>query len=313
MLSLVIPIYKNSENIPHLLPELARLFDKLEGNLEVVFVVDGSPDDSHARLEEVLPRQKFRSQLLALSRNFGSFAAIRAGLTVGRGERLAVMAADLQEPPDLIVEFDRVLRGGSADVVVGQRTGRADPWLTRVFSFVFWAVYRRVIQREVPPGGVDVFGCSDKVRREIVALDETHSSLVGLLLWTGFRRAVVPYQRRPRLVGRSSWTFGKKLKYLMDSVFAFTDLPVRLLLLAGTMGLVISVIYGTVVFVAKVFFSIPVPGYAALVILILFFGGLNSLGLGLIGSYVWRTFENSKGRPNYIVMSKEIFDGNACP
>src|SRR5215472_9082032 len=115
MLSLVVPVYKSSPNIPALMEALDRLFDDLGGDLELVFVVDGSPDDSHARLGDCLPRQRFRSQLLALSRNFGAFSALRAGLAAARGDRLAVMAADLQEPPELIVEFDRVLRSGQAD------------------------------------------------------------------------------------------------------------------------------------------------------------------------------------------------------
>ncbi len=311
MLSLVVPVYKNSANIPALLEALEQLFDALGGELEVVFVVDGSPDDSHARLGDCLPRQRFRSQLLALSRNFGSFSAVRAGLAAARGDRLAVMAADLQEPPELIVEFDRLLRGGNIDVVVGQRTGRADGLWTRLSSGVFWAIYRRWVQREMPPGGVDVFGCTDKVRRELVRFEETNTSLVGLLFWTGFRRAVVPYRRRAREVGESAWTLHKRLRYLSDSLFTFSDLPIRALLLFGTIGLAISAVYASIVSFAKLFLSIPVPGYAGTVILVLFFGGLNSFGLGVLGGYLWRTFENSRRRPSYIVMSTESFDGCA--
>lgn len=309
MLSLVVPVYKSSANLPALIEALDRLFDDLAGDLELVFVVDGSPDDSHARLGDCLPRQRFRSQLIALSRNFGAFSALRAGLAAARGDRLAVMAADLQEPPELIVEFDRVLRSGQADVVVGQRTGREDSFWTHVSSGLFWAIYRRWVQREMPPGGVDVFGCTDKVRREIVRLEETNSSLVGLLFWTGFRRTTVPYGRRARTAGRSAWTMRKKLKYLSDSLFTFSDLPIRLLLLFGTLGLTTSALYGTIVLFAKLFLSIPVPGYAATVMLVSFFGGLNSLGFGILGGYVWRTFENSLRRPSYIVMSTESFDG----
>jgi len=309
MLSLVVPVYKSSPNIPALMEALDRLFDDLGGDLELVFVVDGSPDDSHARLGDCLPRQRFRSQLLALSRNFGAFSALRAGLAAARGDRLAVMAADLQEPPELIVEFDRVLRSGQADVVVGQRVSRADSFWSRLSSGLFWAIYRRWVQREMPPGGVDVFGCTDQVRREIMRLEETNSSLVGLLFWTGFRRTNIPYGRRARTVGQSAWTLRKKLKYLSDSLFTFSDLPIRLLLAFGTLGLATSALYGTLVFFAKLFLSIPVPGYAGTVMLVSFFGGLNSLGLGILGGYVWRTFENSLRRPSYIVMSTESFDG----
>ncbi len=308
MLSLIIPVYKNAANIPALVEALGKLHDDLNGALEIVLVVDGSPDDSYLLLREALPRQRFRSSLIALSRNFGSFSAIRAGLAAARGERVAVMAADLQEPPDLILEFDRLLRQGDVDIVVGQRTGRADPILSRLFSKAFWAMYRRWIQRDVPPGGVDIFGCTDKIRRELVRFTEVNTSLVGLLFWVGFRRAFVPYARRPRAEGRSAWTFRRKLRYLTDSMFAFSDLPIQLLLLAGMSGLAISGAYATIVMIAKLIFSITPAGYAATIVLVSFFGGLNCVGLGVVGGYLWRTFENSKHRPTYIVLSTESFN-----
>ena len=308
MLSLVIPVYKNSSNIGPLLEALRALPDQLsDKELEVVFVVDGSPDDSYLQLRERLPQERFRSQLVCLSRNFGAFAAIRAGISAARGKRFAVMAADLQEPIELVAAFDRVLAADEADIVIGQRVGRADPVLSRITSRLFWGAYRRFVQKGIPPGGVDVFGGSKKVRRQILALRESNSSLVGLLFWVGFRRALVPYQRRARERGRSAWSLAKKVRYLSDSLFAFTDLPIRFLLVAGILGLTTSVVLGSVVVLSKLFFSIPVPGYAATATLIVFFGGLNCLGLGVLGGYLWRTFENSKGRPNYVVLSREEF------
>jgi len=308
MLSLVIPVYKNAPNIGPLLEALRTLPAQVaDGELEVVFVVDGSPDDSYQRLRESLPKEPYRSQLVCLARNFGAFSAIRAGIAAVRGGRFAVMAADLQEPLDLVVAFDRILAADEADIVVGQRVGRADPFMSRMASRLFWGVYRRLVQKDIPAGGVDVFGGNKKVRRQLLALGESNSSLVGLLFWMGFRRASVPYQRRVRELGKSSWSLAKKLRYLSDSLFAFTDLPVRLLLAAGILGLLTSVLFGTVVVVSKLFFSLPVPGYAATATLITFFGGLNCFGLGILGGYLWRTFENSKRRPNYIVLSREEF------
>ena len=308
MLSLVIPVYKNASNVGPLLEALRTLPAQLtDQQLEVVFVVDGSPDDSYMRLRQSLPAEKFSSQLVCLARNFGAFAAIRAGIAAARGDRFAVMAADLQEPLDLVVAFDRILAKDEADVVVGQRTGRADPFFSKLASRAFWGLYRRLIQREIPAGGVDIFGGNAKVRRQLLALREANSSLVGLLFWVGFRRTMVPYQRRAREHGKSSWSLGKRLRYLSDSVFAFTDLPVRLLLVVGMLGLAGSVLTGGAVMVSKLFYSIPVPGYAATATLIVFFGGLNCLGLGVLGGYLWRTFENSKRRPNYVILSREEF------
>jgi glycosyltransferase involved in cell wall biosynthesis len=311
MISLVIPVFRNSENITALLAALERARETLGCALEVVFVVDGSPDDSYLRLAAELPRARFRSKLLLLSRNFGSFSAIRAGLEASDGEHFAVMAADLQEPPDLVAEFVRRLSSGSCDVVIGQRTGREDPLLSRAFATLFWTLYRRFVQPEVPAGGVDVFGCNRAVRDQLVLLTENNSSLVGLLFWVGFRREAVPYVRRKREAGRSAWTFKKKLRYLMDSAFSFTDLPIRLLLRIGVTGLVLSVVLASVVLAAKASGSIPVPGYAATVLTVTFFGALNCFGLGIIGGYVWRTFENTKSRPNFIVASQRTFDPTA--
>jgi polyisoprenyl-phosphate glycosyltransferase len=308
MISLVIPVYKNSENITALLAALEQTNDDLHGALEVVFVVDGSPDDCYQQLSTKLPRCSFGSQLLLLSRNFGSFAAIRAGLTAGSGDHLAVMAADLQEPPELVAEFARRLATGECDVVIGQRNGRADPPFAAMCSRLFWSCYRRLIQPDIPEGGVDVFGCTAAVRDQIVHLTESNTSLVGLLFWLGFRRQLVPYVRRKRQAGRSAWTFKKKRAYLMDSVFSFTDLPIRLLLRIGILGLVLSLGMATAVLTAKVLGTIAVPGYAATVLTVTFFGALNCFGLGVIGGYVWRTFENTKSRPAYIVASRRTYE-----
>jgi glycosyltransferase involved in cell wall biosynthesis len=217
------------------------------------------------------------------------FSAIRAGLAAGTGDHFAVMAADLQEPPELIVEFSRRLTAGTCDVVVGQRTGRSDPLLARASSAMFWRFYRRFIQPEVPEGGVDVFGCTRAVRDEIVRLTELHSSLVGLLFWVGFRREKVPYVRRERLAGKSAWTLKKKLAYLMDSVFSFSDLPIKLLLRIGVLGLLLAAVQAAVILAAKLLGTIDVPGYAATVLTVTFFGALNLLAIGIIGGYVWRT------------------------
>lgn len=307
MISLVIPVYRNAGSITALLAALEAVDSELGGALEVVFVVDGSPDDSYMQLANALPSAHFQCQLLLLSRNFGAFSAIRAGLAAGTGEHFAVMAADLQEPPELIVEFARRLAGGGCDVVIGQRTGRADPMLARASSSLFWGLYRRFIEPQVPEGGVDVFGCTRAVRDQLVKLVELNTSLVGLLFWIGFRREAVPYVRRPRQAGKSAWTFRRKVVYLMDSVFGFSDLPIKFLLRTGVLGLVLSTVLAAVVLSAKLLGAIPVPGYAATVLTVTFFGALNCFGLGIIGGYVWRTFENTKARPNYIVASSLRF------
>ena len=308
MLSLVIPIYRNESNLPRLFGELERFAARLPDTLEVVFVVDGSPDRSLAVLRDRLPSWPVRSQLLELSRNFGSFSAIAAGLGEARGEYLAVIAADLQEPLELIEEFHRLLKSGEAEVVLGYRTGRADPFWSRLPAECFWALYRRFVVTDMPSGGVDVFGCARHVRDQLLALRETNTNLIALLLWLGFHRAFVPYERRPRLEGRSAWTFGRKVRYAVDSVFSFTDLPVRALLMLGVLGTIFAVAAGMTVFVGWWLGRVPVLGYTPLMLVITFFGGLTALGLGIIGQYQWLSLQNSRNRPNFIVREATTFD-----
>ena len=309
VLSLVIPVYRNEESIPDVLAVLNQLHAQLQGDLEAVFVVDASPDRSVEKISAGLSAAPYRGQLLILSRNFGSFGAIVAGFQSGRGDLFAVMAADLQEPPELVLEFRRLLASGQADVVVGTRQGRGDPWMSRVGSRIFWSLYRRLVQLEIPPGGVDVFGCTKAFRDHLVSLSERNSTLVGLLLWLGFRRVDVPYVRRSRRHGRSAWSFGRKFRYLLDSTFAFSDLPLRLLWVSGILGVTLSIVLGSIVTVARLVGDLDVPGYAATVLVVMFFGGLNSFGIGLLGEYLWRTFENTKGRPLFVVASQVVYPG----
>lgn len=313
MLSIVIPVYRNEESLARLLARLSTLAGELREStgqaLEVVFVVDGSPDDSFAVLNAQLPAVSFASKLILHSRNFGSFAAIRTGLAAAGGEHFAVMAADLQEPPELMPLFFVALLADECDVVVGCREKRDDSYLSRLASGMFWRCYRALVMRDVPENGVDVFGCNGQFRDELVRLGEANSSLIGLIFWLGFRRKEIFYQRQKREHGKSAWTLKKKLDYLRDSVFSFTDLPIRLLSGFGLVGVLGSTILGLVVLVAKVFGKIDVPGYAATVLTITFFGGINALGLGIVGAYAWRAFENTKQRPLALVRICRSFDG----
>jgi polyisoprenyl-phosphate glycosyltransferase len=310
--SLVIPVYRNEETISDLLAALNDVERTLGGGLEVVFVVDGSPDRSLARLVEALPRTGLTARILEMSRNFGAFAAIRAGLAEAAGPYFAVMAADLQEPPELVVEFFRRLEQDTCDVVCGVRAARDDPWRSRVAANLFWAAYRRLVQPEMPPGGVDVFGCNVAARDALVALTESHSSLIGQLLWIGMRRDEVPYHRRARERGKSGWTLRKKITYMLDSSLAFSDLPIRLLFAVGMLALAVAVVYGGIVLVARLTNLIVAPGYAPTVLLIAGFGALNALGLSVVGAYAWRAFENTKARPLAIVRRRFTFGEGAA-
>lgn len=307
MHTLVIPVYKNEESLEALVDVVAHMDRDLGGRLEAVFVVDGSPDNSYAYLSRALEAAPFQSQLLLLSRNFGSFAAIREGLRHATGDTFAVMAADLQEPPELVVQFFRALAAGDVDLVFGVRSGRADPLGSRLGASLFWGLYRWFVQADMPRGGVDVFGCNQAVREQLLRLEAVRTSLVGQLIWLGFRKKTISYARLQRRHGKSAWSFSKKLDYLLDSVFSFTDKPIKALLGTGALGLVISCAFGGIVVAAKLTGRLDVPGYAATALMILFFAALNLFALGIVGSYAYRAFENSKGRPSAVVMSRARF------
>ncbi len=309
--SVVVPVYRNEGNLPALLAAIADMYAQLGPSFEAVFVVDGSPDESHCRLNEALPAQPFASTLIALARNFGAFAAIRHGLGEAKGRQIAVMAADLQEPPELAIELLKRVEAG-ADIAFGTRQSRNDPALSKALSNIYWSLYRRWVLPDIPKGGVDIFAVSHGIRDALMAMPEANTSLLGQLFWLGGRRAFVPYVRREREVGESAWTLRKKLRYLMDSAFSFTDLPIRILLGLGLGGLAFSIALAIVVVAAKLSGHVAVPGYAATILVVLFFGAFNSLGLGIIGSYVWRAFENTKGRPLTIAQQTDRFgQGNS--
>jgi glycosyltransferase involved in cell wall biosynthesis len=305
--SLVIPIYKNEANIPFLLEALRDLTKNID-SMEVVFVVDGSPDDSWALLKALLPEESYPSRLVLLSRNFGSSSAIRTGLEFARGEYIAVMAADLQEPPHLIKTFFEVLESNEADITAGRRVERKDPLVSKMFSKLYWVLYRHFINREIPPGGVDVFACNKKVADVLVGIREHHSYISILLFWVGFRRKFIPYERRERQQGKSAWTFRKKVHLFLDTVFSFSDFPILLLTSVGSIGILLSAVWGAMIFVMRILNKVPVQGYTTLLLVILL--GFSSLLFtqGIIGCYLWRCFENTKARPLAIVASVNDWD-----
>jgi glycosyltransferase involved in cell wall biosynthesis len=308
--SVVVPVYRNEGTLAALVDRLAELASELDGKMEVVFVVDGSPDGSLVLLRRLLAEQDaFSSQLIALSRNFGSFNAIRAGLSAAEGDVLGVMAADLQEPVSLVREFFEKLSTGEYDVAVGARRSRADNRGSETAARLFWWLYRNLVQREIPPGGVDVFGCTRQVAGELIRMDESHTSLVGLIYWVGFRRVEVPYDRLPRPEGTSAWSFRRKMRYLLDSIFSFTDVPITVIIVLGVLGVTVSAVAGIAVLGTWATGQIDVPGYTPLILAVFFMTSLILISLGIVGSYVWRTYENSKGRPGSVTMTHERFDG----
>ncbi|MGP3713394.1 glycosyltransferase family 2 protein [Brucella sp. RRSP16] len=298
--SLVIPVYRNEENIPSLMEALLSLHSALD-DLEFVLVIDGSPDNSGHLLTEAAKGTDLNCKIIFHSRNFGSFTAIRTGMEMASGKFVAAMAADLQEPPELILKIFSLLESDESDVVFGQRVSRNDPFASRLFSSFFWNAYRKFVLPEMPKGGVDIFGCNRLVLDTVLSFEEPNSSLVAQLFWVGFRRKFVPYVRRPRLLGTSAWNFSKRFEYMMDSILSFTDLPIMMALWLGIFGCFVSLVFGAFVFFARITGYVEAGGYSSVVLLILFTGSLILTVQGILGCYIWRIAENTKRRPLRVI------------
>lgn len=306
-LSLVVPIYRNEENIADLMVVLDDLHARHGDRFEAVLVVDGSPDRSYQLLHAALADRPMPSQLILLARNFGSFLAIRRGLEAARNEITTVMAADLQEPPELVDRFYDELSAGDADLAVGVRERRSDGWLSTMLSNLYWWLFRRAVFPDVPQGGVDVFGCNAKVRTTLLDLREHNTSLIGQLFWVGFRRVEVTYVRRPREKGSSGWSLRRRFRYMLDSFFAFSDLPIMMLIWLGVVGVALSILGAITVLVFWSLGRIDAPGYTATILTVLFVGSVLISGQGIVGAYVWRASENSKRRPLSVTSRHEHF------
>jgi glycosyltransferase involved in cell wall biosynthesis len=305
--SIVIPVYNNVESLGELLDALDATLGKLNTKNEIIFVVDGSPDDSFIELMESTPLTHADVLILNLSRNFGSIAAVRTGLSRASGDFAAVMAADLQEPTELLIDFYNALKASGADVAVGVRVSRRDPFISKIFSRIYWGFYRRTVNSDIPIGGLDVFACSKKAYSEIVKMPESGSSLVGLVYWIGFKKIYVKYIRYKRPYGKSAWTFRKKFRYLTDSIFSFSDAPILFLQTTGVFGIITSGLIGGMTFFGYMTGRIIEPGYPTLITTILFSTSMILLGIGIVGAYAWRAFENSKNRPLSIISDIHSF------
>ncbi len=302
--SLIIPVYNNEENLPHLFSAITEFSSKYKDNFETVFVVDGSPDHSYQLLLSKLDDLPFRSQLVLHSRNFGAFTAIRTGMEHAEGEYIAVMAADLQEPINLIETFFDHLCKDKSDIVFGKRIEREDPPVRKFLAKSYWKLYRKFVLPEIPEGGVDVFACNRTVSETILSIEEPNSSLIAQLFWVGYRRDFIPYERQERQHGESAWGLRKRLRYMLDSIFSYSDLPIMAVLWLGAFSCLITFSLGFVTLLGKLFGLIETPGYTTLILIILFLFSILLLTQGIIGCYLWRAFENTKKRPLNIIIKK---------
>ena len=246
--SVIVPVYRNALDIPDLLARLSELDRLVAGGIEAVFVVDGSPDDSPRAARGGAAGDAVRVAAACCCRATSARSPRFATACESRaGDCFAVMAADLQEPPELVVDIPtRGCATDDVDVVLGARESRDDPWPSRAASALFWRLYRALI-RAADMSRRAASTCSPatvQLRDRSCSCSESNSSLVGQLFWLGFRRKLVPYDARARRHGRSAWTLRRKLRYLLDSIFAFSDLPMRVFSASAAIGLLASAVLG---------------------------------------------------------------------
>lgn len=304
-ISIIIPVYFNEGSIvptyERLQKEVFGAFPELE--FEVIFVDDGSADHS---FEEIMRLKEMHNHIIALqfTRNFGQVAAIYAGYEIARGAGIMNIAADLQEPVELLREMIGDFRKGEAPVILGQRTDRDESRYRKVTSGIFYRLMRRLSFANMPDGGFDVALISSEVRDKILELGESNPFWQGQILWTGYPVKFIPYARLKREIGASRWTFSKKLKYLLDGVLNYSYAPLRFFSLLGIISFLLGIIYSIIIVINYFIGGSPFTGWAPLMIVVLLFSGLQLLVLGIIGEYLWRTLEQARNRPKYIIKQK---------
>jgi polyisoprenyl-phosphate glycosyltransferase len=304
LISVVVPVYQNAASLADLAARLGQVaLSCAPRSFEFVFVDDGSHDGSLEILRD-LSRDDQRVRVLKLSRNFGSNAALLAGLVSAGGDAVVAVAADLQDPPELIPEMLRLWDRGHK-VVLAARRSRRDPLLTRALAAAFYLLFRRFAIRTMPEKGFDFFLVDRRVRDLLAGIQENNAYLMGLILWLGFAPAVVQYDRveREERYGLSAWTFWRKIKYFVDSFVAFSYMPLRVASVLGLVVVAFAFAYAAVVLYLSLFRGFPVGGWASLMLVLLLVSGIQILMLGILGEYLWRNLEETRHRPRFVVES----------
>jgi dolichol-phosphate mannosyltransferase len=300
LLSIVVPVYFNALNLPGLYEKMEQvIFRNREFDYEVIFVDDGSGDTSFQELVK-LHRRNAKIKVIKLSRNFGSHTAILTGLHYAQGDCATAISADLQDPPQIIVEMFRKWRDGNK-VVLAVRQDREESFLQKSLSNLYYRLMRKLALKNMPLGGFDCFLIDRDVVSILAEMKEKNSTLMGQILWCGFQTATIGYVRQKRELGKSRWTLAKKVKLFMDSFIAFSYSPIRLITTLGFLVAGLGFVLALVTIVNKFTHHIAIQGWASLVVLVLVLFGMQFIMLGVIGEYLWRNFDESRKRPAFII------------
>lgn len=308
-LSLIVPIYKNEHNIIPFYEDFQNNIMPFLDDYEIIMVHDASPDNSWEIMIE-LAKENPKIKLIKLSRNFGAIAASFTGIKYATGDCVTVKACDLQEPAELTIEMYNKWKHGAKSIIAIRET-RNDSWITNKLSGIYYWLVQKLVIADMPKGGFDTYMIDRSVVNRIVELNDRNSPITLQILWMGFGPEKVYYERKKREIGKSSWTFSKKLKLFVDSFVGFSYIPIRIVSVCGILFALLAVIWSIYLIVAKLLGRIPVQGYTTIIVLILFSSGMIMFTLGLLGEYVWRTLDAARKRPISIVeeminMEKDI-------
>ncbi len=299
-LSVIVPLYNEAPGIVQFHERLRSVLQSLAMDSEVLYVDDGS-DDATPRLLDSLCEGESDVGYLRLSRNFGKEAAMSAGLDHVRGDAVIIIDGDLQDPPELIGEFVEQWRNGY-DVVYGKRISReGESWFKRQSAALFYRLLDRLSDVPIPRDVGDYRLLSRRAVEALKRLREQHRYMKGLFAWIGYPQKAVPYARAPRADGRSKWNYGRLWNFALEGITSFSAAPLKLATWLGLLTSLGAFGYGLYFLLRTLLLGNPVPGYPSLVVIILFLGGVQLVCLGIIGEYLARTYNESKGRALYFV------------
>ncbi len=301
-ISVVIPIYFNAGSIKKTCNLIDSIFEMHFSNLsyEFILVDDGSKDSSYQEMQEI-EKEKKNVKLIQFTRNFGQVAAIYAGYEKATGKGILNIAADLQEPPQLIVDIITNFIEKEAKIIAGNRIGRDESLYRKYSSKFFYSIMKKLSFKNMPIGGFDIVLIHQEVKNTLLNLNESNPFWQGQLLWTGYSVKFIPYARLKRDIGKSRWTLSKKFKYLLDGVLNYSYLPLRVFSLIGILSFLFGLFYSLIIVIQYFLGKSPFNGWAPIMIVILLFSGLQLVMLGLIGEYLWRNLEQSKAKPKFII------------
>ncbi|TRU14298.1 MAG: glycosyltransferase [Microcystis sp. Msp_OC_L_20101000_S702] len=299
-ISVVVPLYNEQENIDALFRRLLAVLEALNTSYEVICVNDGSRDNTLKNLVEyhqLYPQIK----VVNLSRNFGKDIAMSAGIDYSQGMAVIPIDADLQDPPELIAEMIEKWHEGYDVVYASRRVRIGESWFKRFSAEGFYQVINKLSRVSIPPNTGDFRLIDRRVVESIKKMPERQRFMKGIFAWVGYKQTSILFDREPRYQGQTKWNYWKLWNFAIDGITSFSFLPLKVWTYVGLIIALVSLVYASFLILRTIIFGIDVPGYASLMVAVLFLGGIQLLTLGIIGEYIGRVYEEVKGRPLYLV------------